>query len=137
MPAHLSLFHTLPEDDSVRETLQQTAADTTAFPMRVESVRSLGRGVAFFLRSPEAAHMHRTLSAAFAEYLSPQDRQGFRPHVVVQNKTTGEHARKTLALLSGGFAPWVCGAVGLDLWRYLGGAWLHLERFAFRTDPAT
>ena len=131
IPAHLTLFHTLPEDDTVMETLTEFASRNVAFPMQVTELRSIGRGVAFFLQSTEARAMHRGLSEAFAGTLSSQDRQGFRPHVVAQNKVTPQMARETLAVLQAGFQPWRCHAVGLDLWRYLGGPWMHLQRFSF------
>ena len=132
IPAHLSLFHTLPENEATTASLLRIASEMQVFPMRVAEVRSIGRGVAFFLESPEASRVHRRLSEAFAEDLTAQDRQGFRPHVVAQNKAAPQAARETLAILQAGFAPWVCEAVGLDLWRYLGGPWKHLQRFAFQ-----
>ena len=99
--------------------------------MRVAEVRSIGRGVAFFLEATSAKAVHRRLSDTFAEHLSSQDRQGFRPHVVVQNKVAAQQAKETLALLQRTFEPWMCDAVGFDLWRYLNGPWEHLRRFSF------
>ncbi len=135
IPAHLTLFHTLPESDATASLLSDAARDQQTFSMRVTELRSIGRGVAYFLDAPEANALHRRLSAAFAEELSLQDRHGFRPHVVVQNKVTPEKARITLAELQARFAPWTAHAVGLDLWRYLGGPWQHLRRFDFKSDP--
>lgn len=131
IPAHVSLFHTLPETDAVASNLLEVATATLQFAVRVDQVRSLGRGVAFFLQSTEAARLHRDLSYRFDGLLSQQDRQGFRPHVVVQNKVEPTVARETLATVQAGFAPWQCQAVGLDYWRYLGGPWQLLQRFPF------
>ena len=131
IPAHLTLFHTLPEDETTEQVLAQIAAQSRGFAMTVEAPRSIGRGVAFFLPSPEAVALHRTLSSRFDAHLSAQDRQGFRPHVVVQNKATPQTARETLALLQAAYLPWTAEAVGLDLWRYLDGPWQHLRRFDF------
>ena len=131
IPAHLSLFHTLPESEVTSASLEAVAAARQGFDVRVAQVRSLGKGVAFFVESAELKALHRTLSDAFAEHLTAQDRQGFRPHVVAQNKVTPEQAKATFAALQAGFQPWTCHAVGLDLWRYLGGPWLHLQRFHF------
>ena len=136
IPAHLSLFHTLPDSAETVETLANAAARQTAFQMRVTQVRSIGRGVAFFLESAEAGHLHRALSTEFAQVLSAQDRQGFRPHVVAQNKVAPPVAKETLALLQAGFQPWTCDAVGFDLWRYLGGPWDHIRRFDFGAQAA-
>ena len=90
--------------------------------MRVTGVRSLGRGVAYTLASAELGRLHRELVERFGEVLTAQDRQAFRAHVVVQNKVTPEVARDLLRELEGTFAPWEVGAVGVDLWHYLGGA---------------
>ena len=131
IPAHLSLFHTLPESAETDAALAEAAGQTCRFPLAVDQVRSIGKGVAFFLTSPGAQRVHRVLSGMFADVLTAQDRQGFRPHVVAQNKVTPAAAKQTLALLQAGFTPWTCEAVGLDLWRYLGGPWKHLRRFPF------
>ena len=91
--------------------------------MRVTGVRSLGRGVALVLEGPELLAMRARLARRFEEDLSAQDRQGFRPHVVVQNKVSPEEAKVLLAQMSGGFEPWKVQAVGLGWWDYLGGPW--------------
>lgn len=132
IPAHLSLFHTLPEEDATFAALRLAADGQLVFPLQVAEVRSIGKGVAYFLHAAEAKALHRALSETFQEQISAQDRQGFRPHVVVQNKVTPDAARATLAQLQAEFSPWSVSAVGLDLWRYLGGPWLHLQRFNFR-----
>ncbi len=131
IPAHLTLFHTLPEGDDTEAVLLQVAAGQVAFEMQVAEVRSIGRGVAFFLESPEAKRLHRGLSDAFAGVVSAQDRQGFRPHVVAQNKVAPAAAKEALAVLQARFVAWECRAVGLDLWRYLGGPWKKVRRFGF------
>lgn len=121
--AHLTMFHRLPEIDAVAGELERAAAGQAAFSMEVDGLRSLGRGVAYTLRSPELLRLHRELSSAFAEHLTAQDRQRFQPHVVVQNKVDPAAARELLVELRAGFVPWQVRAVGLDLWRYLGGPW--------------
>ncbi|MGI4854607.1 MAG: 2'-5' RNA ligase family protein [Janthinobacterium lividum] len=132
IPAHLSLFHTLAEEDATVSALQDSADGQQQFAMQVAELKSLGKGVAYFLQSAEAKALHRSLSEVFADQLSAQDRQGFRPHVVVQNKVTPAAAQLTRMQLEQGFRPWSVRAVGLDLWRYLGGPWLHLQRFDFQ-----
>lgn len=128
--AHLTLFHTLPESDDVRAALTSAAA-CAPFSLKVTGLRSLGRGVAYTLASVELNALHRTLAAAFADELSAQDRQKFQPHVVVQNKATGEQAKYLKAALAAGFSTFWVEAVGLDLWRYLGGPWELREHFPF------
>lgn len=130
IPAHLTLFHHLPsaEAAAIQSTLADVAAREAAMPLEVEGVRSLGRGVAFNLRSAELARLRGRLAAAWRDWLGPQDRQGFRPHVTVQNKVSNEAARQLHAQLEAAFVPFAVTGTGLLLWRYLGGPWdLMLE----------
>lgn len=83
----------------------------------------LGRGAAFRLEAPEVALVRAELSRDWEDWLSPQDRQPWRPHVTVQNKVPPEVARDTVARLRAGFEPWEARAEGLLLWRYRGGPW--------------
>jgi 2'-5' RNA ligase len=130
--AHLTLFHTLPESSDTETPIDAAASARAAFPMRVAELRSLGRGVAYFLQSQALAGLHSELAHAFAEHLTPQDRQGFRPHVVVQNKASAPEVSEALTTLRAAFQPFTVTAVGIDLWRYLGGPWQFLRRFEFR-----
>ncbi len=132
IPAHLTLFHQLPNSESTRTTIESISARHPFFDLTVTGLRSLGRGVAFTLASPALMHLHRELSAAFAPDLIPQDRQPFHPHIVIQNKTTPEAARALLADLQRNFAPTTVQARGLDLWLYLNGPWQHLSTFEFQ-----
>jgi hypothetical protein len=102
--------------------------------MEVNGVRTLGRGVAYFLESPELKALHRRLAGAFAAHLSAQDKQGFRPHVVVQNKVDPRAARLLHAELSAGFRRRQVMAEGVDWWDYLGGPWRLRERFRFASS---
>lgn len=131
VPAHLTLFHALPESQDVLSTLDSVAAATRPFSLTVSGLRSLGRGVAYTLQAPEIQALHRALSASFTGYLTAQDRQPLRPHVVLQNKTTAEQAKALLALLNAGFATFAVQARGLDLWHYRGGPWEAARRFDF------
>ena len=128
--AHLSLFHSLPDSPEIAAALQRQSA-RAPFPMRVTGLRSLGRGVAYKLASPELEAIHAVLASAFAAHLTAQDRQRFMPHVVVQNKSTPEVARALLNQLERDFEPFAVEATGLDLWHYLGGPWQHAETFSF------
>lgn len=131
VPAHLSLFHSLPDIEEISSTLASEAATTKAFPMMVNGLRSLGRGVAYTLAAPEIMSLHRELSLSFATQLTPQDKQKFQPHVVIQNKTTGEEARTLLALLQASFVAFPVQAEGLILWHYRNGPWELARHFEF------
>ena len=134
VPAHISLFHHLPgaEFESVVDRLKFTARHHPAPEVEVTGYRSLGRGVALALHSPDLAHIRAELADAWSTLLIPQDRQGWRGHVTVQNKVDPAVARNTLALLSADFQPWRCRIAGIDVWRYLGGPWEHLKTVALR-----
>jgi 2'-5' RNA ligase len=134
IPAHLTLFHQLPPLEEIESTLQH-AAQRSPFPVEVNGLRSLGRGVAFTLASAELHRLHAELSQRFEGYLTAQDRQKFQPHIVVQNKATPEAARALLAQLRAEFRPFPVQAVGLDLWHYLGGPWELAQSFCFDPVP--
>jgi 2'-5' RNA ligase len=136
IPAHISLFHALPaaERASIGSLLAEVAAFTGPFPVSVHDVHRLGRGVAYALASGELNALHARLRRAWLPWLSPQDAQGFRPHVVVQNKVDPVEARALYDRLAINFRPYSVTATGLLLWRYLGGPWAREAFFAF---PAT
>jgi 2'-5' RNA ligase len=138
LSAHLTLFHQLPEDDeaAVGPVLAAAAAATPAFPLEFVGPRSLGRGVAFDVRTEPLLRLRRRLADAFEPWLTRQDAQGFRPHVTVQNKATTEAARELLAALTaaapGLAAPRTGRGEGLLLWRYAGGPWDAVDAYPFR-----
>ena len=139
VPAHLTLFHALPALDEISSTLASTASRIQVFSLAVTGLRSLGRGVAYSLAAPEVDSLHRELSNSFAPYVTPQDQQKFKPHVVIQNKSTGEQAKALLALLQAGFQTFQVKAEGMDLWEYQNGPWelaLHFDFLDQQTGNA-
>lgn len=134
--AHVTLFHALPGDAvaAVGDDLR-AAAERESFAVRVDSVMSLGRGVAYRLVSAELSEVHRVLQRRWWDTLTAQDRQGLRAHVTVQNKVQPEVARSTAAELQTRFRPFDADAIGLLLWRYDGGPWTRLRRLPFQTRP--
>ena len=130
--AHVSLFHALPgeREQQVRADLEQ-AAGREPFDVAVEAVRSLRRGVAYALRSDELSRLHRGLQRAWEPWLTRQDAQRLSAHVTVQNKVEPQRARALQAELAASFAPYAVRAEGLALWRYAGGPWEPLDRYAF------
>lgn len=133
LQAHVTLFHALPGEhlDAVRAELAQVA-DREAFDVAVTGLRSLGRGVAFQLESPELAGLRNRLAAAWRPWLTRQDQQRHSPHVTVQNKVDPAVARALHQRLLAGFAPYTVRSRGLGLWRYLGGPWEPLAEWPFR-----
>ena len=131
IPAHLTLFHSLPDTDEIDQVLSTLAAQQPPFVLTINGLRSLGKGVAYKVSSPPLLALHHQLAEAFAEHLTPQDRQRFQPHIVIQNKATPEAARALLAELERSFHALLADATGLDLWHYLGGPWQLAHTFPF------
>jgi hypothetical protein len=128
VPAHVSLFHALPGED-VRQVVDdvRAACARPAFSVDVTGVRSLGRGAALVLASPDLLGLRAALAGRWHDRLTPQDRQRFSAHVTVQNKVDPAVARATVGALTAAFAPWSMTAGGVHVWRYLGGPWEHVE----------
>ncbi len=131
--AHLTLFHHLPGDRLEDVTAALIAAAGCApFPVAFPGVRSLGRGVAAEVGSPELVRLRADLAARFRPHLTPQDAQGFRPHVTVQNKVDPADARALKAELEAAWTSWEGRGEGLLLHRYRGGPWEAEGAFLFR-----
>ncbi|MEM7567909.1 MAG: 2'-5' RNA ligase family protein, partial [Pseudomonadota bacterium] len=99
--------------------------------VEVNGLRMLGRGVAYTLRSRALDSVRADLSRAFKPWLTGQDREGFRPHVTVQNKVSSAEAKGLHAHLLAGFAPFDVRAEGIQLWHYRGGPWSPAGAIAF------
>lgn len=131
VPAHVSLFHALPGEERgpIQKRLARLEKDGLAVrpAVRVDAPYPMGRGVGFRLHSPGLAQIRAALAADWAPWLTPQDRQPFRPHVTVQNKVEPAVAKALLARLSAGFVPFETEGVAIRLWRYLGGPWEALS----------
>ena len=133
IPAHLTLFHALPgeQEAAIRATLGSLCAITPVLALRFPSLRFLGRGVAVEVESPELLALRRQLASAWSGWLGAQDRQGYRPHITIQNKVAPEQARELYATLTAGWEPFGAAGEGLLLWRYLGGPWQRVDAQRF------
>lgn len=137
IPAHATLFHHLPGDQEpgVIETVASLARTVPAPEVAVTGLRFTGRGVAYVLASEALAGFRARLAESFARHLTAQDRQGWRPHVTVQNKVAPEAARALHAALQDGFAPFRFRAPATRLWRYRGGPWEAVATLPFGELP--
>jgi 2'-5' RNA ligase len=132
IPAHVSLFHHLPAPEQAAVEAALEATTERAPPhLRFGSVRRLGGGMAVDVTSPGLLAVHLDLSRAFVEWLTPQDRQPFRPHVTLMNKAPKEAALAAFAEVSADWAAFEAEAPALLLWRYLGGPWELVRRVPF------
>lgn len=131
--AHLTLFHRLPAGqlEPIRASLDAAARVTPCIALEFPAPLFLGRGVAVTVQAPALCALRAQLAGQFAPWLTPQDRQGFRPHVTVQNKVAPSDARLLHERLRASWQPRVGEGRGLQLWRYRGGPWTALAEFAF------
>ncbi len=132
IPAHLTLFHALPgaEEPAVLRAVAAVAA-RPPFPVAVEGLMPLGRGVAYRLSAGPLTALRADLARRLARWLTRQDRETFRPHVTVQNKVSPQMARATQEALELAFTPFTAVAEGLQLWAYRGGPWSPLAAVGF------
>ncbi len=135
IPAHLTLFHKLPAE-RLEEVVGYLTTSVPAGPLQLQAIglRKLGRGTAFEIAGAELKSFRGRLAHRWADVLSPQDAQGFRPHVTVQNKVEPIAARALYEQLGDGFQPFDLQGVGVLVWRYLGGPW-RLEAEVGFTPP--
>ncbi|MBC9209093.1 2'-5' RNA ligase family protein [Roseomonas aerophila] len=133
LSAHLTLFHALPGAmlEEISANLATLAAGTPPMALRFAGLRGLGGGVAFTVESPALVALRGLLASAWHAVLGAQDKQGFRPHVTVQNKVTTPQAQALMAELQDGFMPWEGQGEGLALWHYRGGPWEPAASFRF------
>ena len=134
LPAHLTMFHTLPPsaESDARARLAAAARDYSPPRAMIAGLMDLGGGVALRVVSDELDAIREQLADHFHGLLSAQDSGGWRPHVTIQNKVAPKVARALIAELAGDFTPRPLAIAGLGLHRYLGGPWETLARDPFR-----
>jgi len=137
IPAHITLFHSLPgeEEPTLVETLHSLCNRTEVVVLSFPGARFLGRGVAIEVRGSGLMAVRKRLASLWPHWLSAQDRQGFRPHVTIQNKVPAVRARRLFESLQKTWQPFDGKGEGLLLWRYQGGPWEPVGLFPFQ-DPA-
>ena len=132
VPAHASLFHKLPGDrvDAVRDAIAD-ALDGHGGPFgaRCTGLRFFGGGGAYAIECPELSETRAAVAERFADILSPQDAQPYKPHVTYQNKVPGDRAKATFARMQQDFAPFECTVTKLHLWWYRDGPWENEETY--------
>lgn len=134
LEAHVTLFHALPPwvDEELRSLLARLAGEMAPIPARLEGVMSLGRGTALSLASHSMLELRAHIAEHFRGTLTAQDSHPPRLHVTVQNKVTPADAKALQAELASMVRPRDFAFPGLALFRYRGGPWEAVRRFAFR-----
>lgn len=131
LQAHLTLFHNLPHNPELFETLIALCRQQPFFTLQAAAVVSIGCGVAYKIESEVLQQVHKRLQQQWQPWLIPQDKQTLWPHITVQNKVAPQTAKTVLQELQNGFTPFAVRGVGLRLWKYLGGPWELHETFSF------
>lgn len=133
VPAHVILFHQLPGDreSAISHSLKTLCAQTKHFPLSLPSLQFLGNGIAIDVSSPELMQLHKTLATTWDAWLIPQDRQGYRPHITIQNKVNPETARQLYEDLKAQWQSLEGWGEGLLLWYYQKGPWELAGEFCF------
>lgn len=134
LEAHVTLFHALPAqlEDELRRLLARLAGEFAPPAARLEGVVSLGRGTGLRLASPAMLELRAHIAEHFRGMLTAQEDRAPRLHVTVQNKVSSAAARALQAELAGMVRPREFAFPGLALFRYRGGPWEAVRRFAFR-----
>ena len=133
LSAHVTLFHHLPDEQelSIKETLQNICAETQPFSLSFPKLRFLGKGVAVEIESAELSQLRKALATKWNDWLTAQDKQGFRPHLTIQNKVAPEDARRLFDRLSFNWKMRDGAGEGALLWHYLEGPWKLVKEFPF------
>ena len=137
VPAHLSLFHHLPGDegDAIHRALSDVARSSSAVDLSFPIVKKTGRGLMLPVEAEGLAAIHASLARSFARWLTPQDRQPFRPHVTIMNKAGRDEVDAASAELQRAWSSWMGRGDRLILWRYLGGPWDEIESYRLKGQP--
>jgi hypothetical protein len=135
--AHVTLFHAIPAalETALLHNVAGACRATQPFALAIKRLRFLGRGVAYDLDSVHAASLRASLVVGFDTQLTPQDRAHWSPHLTIQNKVAPETARATLEQLRDVAVPAPMTAIGIAIWRYLGGPWAPVAAYTF--DPVS
>jgi hypothetical protein len=133
LSAHVTLFHALPGEhlESIERTLQEVCKKQRICLFETYGVRFLGRGTAYDLHMDQVVELRQSLAMVWSNFLTPQDRSRFRPHVTVQNKADLEQAKALFSRLKTSYVPWHGHITGLVLNKYLGGAWETISELSF------
>ncbi|RVU02888.1 2'-5' RNA ligase family protein [Mucilaginibacter limnophilus] len=128
--AHLTLFHQLPDTAGTMQVVGNIKQEQ--FKCDVTGLLFLGAGVAYKIESLALNALHNKLKHDLLEHLIQQDKQGFRPHITIQNKVPAETAKQLFNGLTLSFKPFRVKATGFELWRYVDGYWQHVVFYPFK-----
>ncbi|MGB3723636.1 MAG: 2'-5' RNA ligase family protein [Pacificimonas sp.] len=132
--AHLTMFHHLPGTQAAEIAMEAKDSARHEAPMsaRAERLHFMGRGSSVIIECEPLKEFRARLAEMWRHHLIPQDSQGWRPHVTIQNKVNAKAAKALYQRLNADFAPWSATVEGISLWWYRGGPWEKLRDIRFR-----
>ena len=131
LAAHLTLFHALPDERYIDDDIMALSEKLKVFDVKAREIVSIGNGTAIKIDAPILISIHRRFQERWHQVLSGQDKQNLWPHITIQNKVSADEAKKLKERLAETFKPLVFKAIGLKLWRYLGGPWEPVKAYKF------
>jgi 2'-5' RNA ligase len=133
IPAHITLFHALPgeQEKEISQLLQTICAQSARIALSLPALRFLGNGVAIKIDAPALVQLRQALAEHWSDWLTRQDKQGYRPHITIQNKVTAAEAQQVYEALKARWQVLDGFGEGLLLWHYLGGPWQLAHAFPF------
>lgn len=132
--AHLTLFHLLPNEPSVVDTIESVCKQYKTIDLTVKEPAIVDDGVVYEIESPQLIQLHETLQKEWNAFLLPEDRQKPRFYILVQNKLSAQSPDELLQFLNENFGSFHAMATGLQLWEYNDGPRKLLKEFAFNTN---
>ena len=126
VPAHCTLFHKLPGArlDDLIDALE--AARPGRPPLvSVTGILPFRTGGAYRIECESLRDIRAHVADVFADDLTRQDSQPWRPHVTFQNKADPDTAARTLRQVERNFEPFTTTLEGIDIWYWRGGPWEH------------
>jgi 2'-5' RNA ligase len=139
LDAHITLFHALPGsllEESIKPTLREVSSKTRQFHLLAAKPFRLNKGIAIGLPKSsggdEARQVHQQLKAAWRHVLSQQDAGGFAAHYTIMNKVDDEsEVQEAFEQVQDEWKACHGTVLGLSLFKYDRGRWVHDEDFKF------
>ena len=129
--AHLTMFHAIAPAKRavVHDVVQDICTHQPSFAVDLTNLRNLGRGVAIAITSAPLQSLRKAIAAPLLTSLTPQDAQGFSPHVTLANKMHPHDAKELLDLLRSDWTARQGRIEAIAVWFYLGPQWRLDEKF--------
>jgi len=133
LTAHITLFHQLPGEclEEIEDYLKIIASRQYKFKLIFSAVKFIGKGTIVQIESTELISLRNKLVNHWSDWLIPQDKQKYAPHVTIQNKTETSEAQQVYENLNQSWQSRAGTAIALQLWHYRGGPWQLANEFNF------